>query len=284
MKSKLERLIPVAKRLVKKKICRRLTKIKITLGAGIMPLLSVGCGTDSSQSVLSSAPTETAVPTTIFAYSGNNSCKEGSDSRDTPVASDVYIALKKYLNSVEYEFKDPRVDYLVSCYDFGSDTISYVTSWDDQIIYNVDEQEVRDLTLEQLDNKPDDKFVMIGHSYGGWLAMDSVKDFQDSQQVEQLITLDPISKRQCSWSTPSGCLQAPLDILSGMRTRINDLSTDWTNLYQTESMFVHSSAIPQADRNTRKILTHTQIDNSTETWQDIAELVTPILTRTEIIH
>jgi hypothetical protein len=109
---------------------------------------------------------------------------------------------------------------------------------------------------------------IIGHSYGGWTAMEFVRKLKDQYRIRTLITLDPISRHDCNPSlileffntlkqpleydtqlVPQGCRQSPKDrnypsaTLAAMAEKVDR----WVNYYQTTSRYISSSAIEVAE-------------------------------------
>lgn len=118
---------------------------------------------------------------------------------------------------------------------------------------------------------------VIGHSYGGWLAMklvdahSSLDSSRDTDSVKALFTIDPISKNLCSFTSPRGCFSAPEDFDTAARGRIKDTTGIWVNPWQDTTVYLHSSAITQADRNPKFDLAHNSIPESEVIWSDFAE-------------
>ncbi len=118
---------------------------------------------------------------------------------------------------------------------------------------------------------------VIGHSYGGWLAMKLVGDHSnfdsssDSNTVKALFTIDPISKTLCTFSTPRGCFSAPGDLTTLDRNRIKNTTEIWVNPWQDATLYLHSSSISEADRNPKFDLAHNTILESEVVWSDFSD-------------
>ena len=116
---------------------------------------------------------------------------------------------------------------------------------------------------------PNPEVSIIGHSYGGWTAMKLMLALDPSIKVHRLITLDPISRDNCSLqqfaknaeaiidnasSNSRGCSIAPEDFTATELAAIAAKTEKWVNYYQTTGIFLHSSAItgPAAVTNVEK--------------------------------
>jgi hypothetical protein len=148
-----------------------------------------------------------------------------------------------------------------------------IKSWEDEIIYDLDEEVVRaEIVSEILRRNPRDVYL-IGHSWGGWMLLDIVRQFDDGAGAQQLYTIDPISKVYCHRGAPVSCTDAPLDIRDSMRQRVQDLTGYWHNFYQTKTVYLHSGPMSQADANQKVDAGHTDIDGDEGVWRVIADNV-----------
>jgi pimeloyl-ACP methyl ester carboxylesterase len=99
------------------------------------------------------------------------------------------------------------------------------------------------------------KIYIVGHSYGGWSAIQVAQELGDRGfHVSGLTTIDPINPVLCkpralagnilsSGSAPLGCLTAPSDFDS----RIFQHVSWWRNFYQKQTTILHSDAIQQLE-------------------------------------
>jgi Alpha/beta hydrolase of unknown function (DUF900) len=110
---------------------------------------------------------------------------------------------------------------------------------------------------------------VVGHSYGGWLGMKLVDSWSgDPNVIKSLFTIDPISKSRCSVTRPIGCLRAPPDIDTAARQHIKDVTEVWENPWQSTTLFLHSSAIAEADSNPFFRAEHWEVNNEESIWTD----------------
>lgn len=122
------------------------------------------------------------------------------------------------------------------------------------------QNELRRMIGVNAKNGMETKIYFIGHSYGGYTAMNLARNFKDN--LWGLVTIDPISVLDCKASdmvrrpdktlmqSHSGCLRAPKDYSSIYSTkRITQKISEsndqifWSNFYQTAFGFLHSSSI-----------------------------------------
>ena len=64
-----------------------------------------------------------------------------------------------------------------------------------------------------------------------------------------LISLDPISPLTCSFDNPWGCMSIPGDLSEEQWNLLADQTDPWNNFYQTQTWYLHSGVIEQADQN-----------------------------------
>lgn len=104
--------------------------------------------------------------------------------------------------------------------------------------------------------------IVMGHSYGGWMAMNVVLHLKE-HRTRFLATIDPISVRLCKpqrfgWETlrwavgrvaeNGSCTRNPRD-MEPYYDELSKRADNWVNVYQSQTGFLHSSAIPEAHEN-----------------------------------
>jgi hypothetical protein len=138
---------------------------------------------------------------------------------------------------------------------------------------------------------------VIGHSYGGWNAMQLVKGANSGLTLASLTTIDPISPVNCrptniminndpNEAGQTACKEAPSDVTISERLGIAKKAGSWNNFYQTENITLHSSAMPEAavnrlvknDSGTGNA--HIAISNNSIVWdsvmRNVADSLKPI--------
>lgn len=183
----------------------------------------------------------------LFGIGGRNSC---SPSGNSPRAMSMYPWLEKVAAK-------QGLDLALACFD--AQGIPYFES----------EGKVEKLSPEEIGNRllrQSSNLTVVGHSYGGWLALETVLRLEG---VARLYTIDPISPFECNFVEPwrwLGCTRAPSHIPYHV---ISQKTVAWFNFYQTSTPYLHSSEIPQAANIHIKSRGHTEIDESPEVWDAV---------------
>ena len=169
-----------------------------------------------------------------------------------------------------------EVDSLYVCfdrYDYLQGGIRFNSSLAANLIYTGYLQHV-EATLDSLTREKEVDVFIVGYSYGGWLAMRLVQRVALSHAETHLFSIDPISAKFCGPSEVifggNGCKQAPQDLSA---KSIVSKTRSWTNFFQTESDWIHSSAISGA-KNYRLYTGHTSIDDAASVWNSIRARIT----------
>lgn len=87
-----------------------------------------------------------------------------------------------------------------------------------------------------------------------------------------LITVDAISRNTCNYMTGrfSGCTTG-LDFANGQLQQI--AQHRWINLYETQTLVLHSIAMPEANENVHVAAEHIGIEKSKEFWSRLDAVV-----------
>lgn len=117
---------------------------------------------------------------------------------------------------------------------------------------------------------------LVGHSYGGWLAMSIARDFvygvpRSFRPASFIVTIDPISAVDCKHITDSGCRMAPRDFSEEQKNAMRNFSRGWMHFYQRITPVVRSCDILEATEHHHIFKNHFTIDISREVWDDIFE-------------
>lgn len=230
-----------------------------------MSLLLASCGVKSPGHVSSvSSPAPNTKPL-IIGMSGFSSCKESAQHNGEvgPLGSRMFehvLDLQKFIQ--EKTGHQPEV--FASCFNSDRELITSASSNNWQLETPTDENYIA--SLHELMAEFSEVYV-VGHSYGGWLSMKLIESWQGSPTlIKSLYTIDPISKKLCFFDTPSDCISAPKDISTTARQYIKDHTGLWVNPWQQKTIFLHSSAIAQADENPLFNISHWEIDNHGAIW------------------
>lgn len=192
----------------------------------------------------------------LLLMGGYTSCNGGEtiDALDQNM-SDLGAGVKSSLKLSEGE----ELRVLMSCYDADPGRIYY--SWE----HEKKTQETRSIDrwveviggfLLQKDAREKVRVGIVGHSYGGWTAMQVAAKIinlkNERLDLVGLVTLDPISRVDCtpagfiaatlSGQSQPGCQRAPTDMGSKELETIKK-GTKWVNYYQTAVTVLHSGPI-----------------------------------------
>ncbi len=186
-------------------------------------------------------------------------------------------------NSVKHDPKDP-FDFKVYILDSAHEK-EFMMKFDDYLTY-------LDQKIAYLRSKNKKlKINLYGHSYGGWMGMQVVKEL-DHYKFNRLITVDPISKPLCriknviktalnllplidfDTSKTKICNQFPSDISLSELDHIKDKTGVWFNFYQDKTKALHSSEAPISSVKNEKIDSpHIKIDNHEKVWKKFFALL-----------
>jgi len=253
----------------------------------VWTLALAACGEKSSTSQISTDPADERPLFVVMG--GYNSCGDANKYiNPSPYTMDLYLP---FWEMKEALFNERGIDarYILSCFTEANQNINYVDYTNPDVVVTEPLAAFTDLVTAAAGKEAGNTYL-IGHSHGGWLAMHLAATLADSVQIKHIETIDPISYVECTRDTivdwGSGpnpvCLRAPADIDGPAREQIADRSGRWLNSYQTQSVFLHSTAIPEADENVRLRMTvdmpfgmdaHSDMDNDSRIWTKISAAV-----------
>lgn len=240
--------------------------ILLSLSSALLTL--VGCGAQEPSETAGSDDSEGLL---LVLLGGNASCIEDADGQPSPEWMDMqgpFRDLAKHAS--DNQGRGPRrVSMLSTCHQLDS-LLHWTTSdrHDDPSI--ADLQRTGEIIESFRVSTQSRHVILIGHSYGGWLAM-KLASAAEIMGLEGLFTIDPISRVHCSVSRPLGCTAAPQDFDSDARDRIAQVSGRWINFWQNRTLYLHSSIIPEANANQQIDAGHTAIDNHAAVWSTITK-------------
>ncbi len=240
--------------------------VKALRCAVLLPLaFQISCSSESSK--LSDADSKEEVQFVVMG--GNSSCRndEFGNTR-SPLGTDVHNSFKTILELVVADGRfEPK--WIVSCHRNSNAAVHYATSESGtQVFETTPEQFITMINGNYLQATARSTFV-AGHSYGGWLTMKTALAAIPEQTFDGVFTIDPISRVHCTFSNPGGCTQAPRDITNEQRSMIREVSVFWGNYYQTNTFYLHSAPMEEADLNLQLDTSHTGIDSHEGVWTSI---------------
>lgn len=237
----------------------------------IVSLALNACGFRQAEtSQLSSLP---AIRPLIVGMSGYSTCTE-SDSyhngEQGPLGAQIFRKIERIFQHITDKLGvEPGL--MASCFTNDSKLIT-ASSLDGWKLNKPSDKEYLASVHQQIDFFT--HVFVVGHSYGGWLAMKLAETYGGANdKIKTLHTIDPISKELCYFNNVSECLSAPRDFDVASRTRIRENTGVWVNAWQDTTFFLHSSAIAEADENPKYDAEHWDIDNDDSLWESLNEKV-----------
>lgn len=228
------------------------------------------CGKNAT--TVSTLNDEPKVTTTLFTYfGGNTSCgKDSNGNNPSPYGQKAWSDIYNLLKANNSETK--KVEYVISCY---TDTADVVLSYSAEPgkVFATSTEKFAKFVADYAEKVQPDRIILAGHSYGGWLAM-KVSELESARLPNHhLHTIDPISRKTCSFSSPFGCQSAPEDFSNNERYDLAERSDLWINYFQTQTWYLHSSAIREADKNFKFKTSHTDIDSASQVWESMSQSI-----------
>jgi pimeloyl-ACP methyl ester carboxylesterase len=227
---------------------------------GLLALVT-GCGVQpTSPSESMSAPSRVL----LAVMGGNASCKADANGETSPYGMKMYTAFETLADSLRGD-NHLQVDFFLSCYNLDA-TVHYFTSDQPQTLLATSNDQVPGMIGAMAQNQGSTRVYLAGHSYGGWLAMKTGLALPAGVDVGGLVTIDPISQANCTILNPADCTEAPSDIVPADRQTLRQRVGTWDNFYETNTFFLHSSAIAEASANTQLDATHFSIEVQPAIW------------------
>lgn len=147
-------------------------------------------------------------------------------------------------------------------------------------------QTIDDVISTEIQSAKNTRVIMIGHSHGGWAVMNAAKSWTSKAELRDLITIDPISYKNCSLTDviveaagttrliSNECVQAPRDLAADSAAIKSHIKNDWHNHFQTKYYLIHSGPITGATTNREwsfpnDFFAHTAILTDERVWENI---------------
>jgi hypothetical protein len=223
------------------------------------------CGSNPSSDLESVRSNTTPV---LVVMGGNNSC----DSNLSPRSMGLFDPFEKVLEKLNSQ-NGEEVPFLVSCYNSGASKLYYITSDSDGQVKEGLQPDLTDDLSRLVETAANPGLMIAGHSYGGWLALQTAISLKDKAKLSALFSIDAISRVECTFASPMNCTSAPKDISRSQYAAIGASTTHWLNFYQTDTFYLHSSAIAGATHNIRVSAPHVGIDSDETVWTNINQVV-----------
>lgn len=247
------------------------TKSSILAVLGLL-LFVQACGTSENDSSLSQSDANlksTFMKSTFMVViGGNRSCKPNDRDEPSPLFMDMAPRTMSAIKRLQAAGQ--VADAMVSCF-VGSNKILLSRNFS-RNFSTVDPEEFVDLISQEIPSTQDKntKLHIIGHSYGGWLAINvAAKVIELGSEIDSLVTIDPISRADCTYTNWSNCFGAPVDVPIETMANVRQKSKSWVNYFQTQTYYLHSGRIPFAHRNEQLESSHYDIDTHEVIWSQI---------------
>jgi len=235
----------------------------------------------------------------VIAAGGFNSCSKALELMES---QSMYEHSKELRNIFGKSF-ERDIDVIVSCFKTNRDKIYWYSTIDrpeDKAFSfksGSKNQYFNDVKA-QIDGDDQRVAWMFGHSWGGWLAMNTALEIPAVTEIKGLVTLDPISPMNCESSSflgglllgvpKKGCTEAPSD-MKDHGEKIAERTGRWAQYYQTQATYVHSGVIKSADINQvvryqgadgRDFAAHQMVDDDQNIWTLEADVAVDTMLKT----
>jgi hypothetical protein len=234
----------------------------------------------------------------VFVLTGGfNTCGEGGNPSTQGIAQEGFKLMRRYAKMYPGE----KVDFVITCFNgLSSNYIYYYSTANRNLRYT--EWDKNAPLLAEMGSFGTRPVVQVGHSYGGWLAMQLAL----RHETVALATIDPISPYHCNQGGflqgmissffggggTVGCTSFPPDIsvaqVGALKTR-----RKWFHYFQDQYAPLHSNVVLNAGspdgaditagKNGRRIFfpggggsyggVHSTINLSGEVWDQIGEML-----------
>ena len=217
---------------------------------------------------------------------GYLSCKNDEKNSATIVGSRMSLILSDLKIALKRNGKDDPVS-LVSCYNWDATNITYAVSSDPANVVTSTVDEMIGTFNSLLDGVKRPQLYIVGHSYGGWTSMKMATNVTADAEMAALITVDPISKQNCTPNTiinyvnsqpDSRCKEPPSDFGAEQIDEIARRTHFWLNVYQTDFAPLHSGPIFAAQNLLKTYPTSNFSHSAVIDDPDVRENITKVLT------
>ncbi len=211
-----------------------------------MSLLSCG-STDFSQ-----LESQEKKPPILVLIGGYNSCK-------IPFNTPLNIGLYEASASLRAELSE-REGFLtiIGCFLPSTSTMQYLFSSDIEHIHKVAVDDFIAAIQQTITKISAYDLYVIGHSYGGWVAVRAAAKFPATVRISEFSTLDSVSPLKCppkkiaasyaSRHPNPDCTTSPQD-QAGENILTRQRVTFWQHFYQYTSPYLHAAPISEASEN-----------------------------------
>lgn len=204
----------------------------------------------------------------VVVTGGYASCSGDGAGGVSPFGGNTTAAGVRFVNGLHDHFtatgwkgmSDSGIRWLFSCFTETSDL--FLQGSEDDGVVQTGAWDFGALLsrVEKLSDDYQRPIFVIGHSHGGWLAMQLVEAFRKPITAGYLVTNDPISFVECNastyadaifsvfgaWERTAPCRRAPGDFTGAdiRKIRENLNGNQWKHYWQQHFVALHSGEIP----------------------------------------
>ncbi len=203
----------------------------------------------------------TTLPPVLIVSGGFSSCGWIDQSQLAGGAGNFWgnpgnMDMAKELDSIRREYSNHHSttapQFVVSCYNGKSSSYIYYFSSKNSKLRYTQWNQLSPLIAEIDTFEDTHQAYFVGHSYGGWLAM-QLATATKVKNKNSLLTIDPISPNHCaqasfaqsvlSGGNLAGCTSFPIDIDQVMTRKLKDKYGAWHHFFQTAYNPLHSNVV-----------------------------------------
>lgn len=240
--------------------------MRMMLATALFALVGCGSGTPSGSRLMGDSN-----HVFLAVFGGNSSCKVDDDGVRGPRGMDMFVPFTELSDRLTTE-NHWNVSWLITCHNSDA-SVKWVSSDAPTTMQSMTIAEVAPKIQALVQENAPGHVFLAGHSYGGWLSLKTGLAVTQDVRIEGLFSIDPISRPNCTFSNPAECTQFPSDVTPAQRLQLKDRTDVWTNFYQTQTSFLHSSPATEADENVRVATGHTGIDTHSDVWAPISNRI-----------
>jgi pimeloyl-ACP methyl ester carboxylesterase len=213
------------------------------------------------------AASEDKHPNVVLIFSGGRGSCGSDEAEGGFLTTGNYIrpAFDRYLEVIKS--RRSKVSSFITCFEKSDTKMALADDADPQIARSIVFEDLFTELQKKVSAIENPSVYLVGHSYGGWLAMQLASSLDKKANIRLLATIDPISRVTCgtdnftkwgidglfsgNWFAEEieGCDSYPKDISAANRSAIKKRTVNWVNYFQTSYRILHSSAIPEAHEN-----------------------------------
>lgn len=201
---------------------------------------------------------------------GNGSCRTTSVSKDFPGLWDNSFFRSFDKAVLPTGMINETTEVLFFCYETFSEDMYFYSSRETNLpMRQLNHSQVGSIVGER--SRLYSNTTVLGYSYGGWRALKLASQLAGENAVQgtlTLVTVDPISKKECTHAFSRACRNAPMDI-SEWESNVLATKVRWLNQYQNAVFGIGSGFIPEAKKNTEYRSMHLLIDEDAYVWKEI---------------